>query len=615
MKKRILLTLLASIMLLTGVMACDDQPVDPVPPVNTGDTSPSPSPTGDTPVIPPVDPALPYAGFNPLDYGMEPFSSPVTLTIGMFDRARDDVPDVSDNYYTRWINEHFGANLNVNVEYIPINRADTMTSYNLLLAANTPPTIFMEYDWPKVSEWAGTGALQSFDLQEFVNIAPTWYQHAGGNLQFDMFKMNGEHFLAPALRPYWNTNYTWVTFYRKDWYREAGLELFTTWEEYADALERFMELGLSNGNPLLPTEPFTANFQFYGDSSWPRDEQEWVMYSDVNVASLPAPGAKNVLKKMNNLYNRGLISDEFDLDIEGAGSAAQRITDFINGESYTYSAYINAAMPDLEAFYANNPNAELGVIYNNSVFTPWTDSWGYHTVPQGRATNPAGFFVGFSSRATADELKAAWLYMEWMAQKDVLEFMQWGTEGITYTQNADGSRDMISWEDQGEMWMGFSNNKDYWAVVEEVRLFGTIEDTIAALTPKNIPQDFTQELIDNYYYQAAAAEAGLFYCDPFFSVDIPSVMEYAGSLTPMFQEFATDLVKCDPSEFDAKYDDYVARYKAAGFQQIMDERLAAYNAGNTTLLPDIPAGRAPFTPYNHTSVVPRLYTIAATSGR
>jgi len=542
------------------------------------------------------------------DYGMEPFAEPVTIKIPVFDRARDDVPPVDHTFYTDWINENFGAPLNVTVEFIPITRTDTMGSYNLLLAGGDWPTVFMEYDWPKVSQWNADGALAEIDTAAFAEIAPTWTEKAGGVSYFDAFKMEGVQKVLPALRPYWDTNYTYVTFYRKDWYRKAGLELYTTYEEYVAALQTFMELGYTNGKPIIAKGPFTENFQVYGDSEWPRNEEEWVMYSDVSVAPLPARGAYYALKKQNYEYSLGLYSTEFELDVEGAGSASQAITDFINGEAYSYANYLGADMPDLTAFYANNPDAELGIIGNNTVYDTGKDQWGGHVEPQARATNPAGMFVGFSSKATADELKAAWMYMEYVAQPDVLFFLQNGVEGETYNLDADGLPVIVGGY-QGDYWMGYGNNKDYWCIAVEVRTVGTIEQTIASIAPQGLPQDFTQELIDNYYLLKMYADDGLLYVDPFFSVNIDSVSEYAGDLKAKFVEYATALVKCDPADFDALYEQYVQEYKDAGYQEIMDERLAAYQAGLSTVLPDIAAGRAPFSESDITQVLPTLYTI------
>ena len=46
--------------------------------------------------------------------------------------------------------------------------------------------------------------------------------------------------------------------------------------------------------------------------------------------------------------------------------------------------------------------------------------------------------VGFSSSATEDELKAAWMYLEWMCNDDVLFTMQYGIEGENFNYNEDG---------------------------------------------------------------------------------------------------------------------------------------------------------------------------------
>jgi len=611
MKKRILATLLATIMLVTALTACaGDPPVPPTPPA-------PPPPVEETPP-PPVEIAEPEAddfrgqagiGWNPLDYGgaFVPFDNPVTISIGTFDRARDDAPPIPDNYYTNWVNENFGANLNVTVEYVPIDRSDTMTTYNLLFAAGTPPTLLMEYDWPKVTEWWGEGALQPIDLQQFVNIAPTWFQNAGGQEKFDAFLVGGEYMFAPALRPFWDTNYTWVTFYRLDWYEEQGLGLPTTYEEWLEAQVIFKEA--YNLPYTLDDVGFTNNFQFYAWNPFPLNEEDWIMHSDVNVPSLTAEGARRRLAQMNEQYSLGLINPEFELDEGGvAGVQTQVLQEFINGNVYRHSFFVQPSMPDLEAFYENNPDAKLGIMYNNTVPYWEADALNYRTHPQDRATNPAGFFLCFSEKATDDEIKAAYMYLEWMAQPDVLEHFQWGEEGVTF-EYVDGARTMIPWEDQGDMWMGFSSNKDYWAVVVEVRATGTAEETVQAIIPGNLPESdrLKQENLDRYSYLRIRADHGLTYPDPFFGVPIAALPEYTGTLVPLFAQLATALVKANPDDFEGMYQDAVVQYRAAGFEAIEQERLAAYRAGMSTVLPDITAGRAPFTWYDVGSVISRVY--------
>ena len=81
----------------------------------------------------------------------EPFAENVTLRVPVYDRGVEGVPDVTNNYWTQWIQENFGDKYNITVEYVPITRTDVMTSYALLAADQNLPTILMEYDYPKLS--------------------------------------------------------------------------------------------------------------------------------------------------------------------------------------------------------------------------------------------------------------------------------------------------------------------------------------------------------------------------------------------------------------------------------------------------------------------------------
>jgi len=618
MKKRILAILLASVMLFALLAACSNDPPEPPAPPD------SPAPDTSTPATTTDDDdddetAEPVAdnrgqaglGWNPLDYGgaFVPFDSPVTLQIGTFDRARDDMPPVGDNYWTQWVNEYFGENLNINVEYIPIDRSNTMIAYNLLFAAQTPPTILMEYDFEKVTEWWVEGALQEIDRAQMQEIAPTWVETSGGMDWWDQFMVGGGTFFAPAYRPFWDTNFTWVTFYRLDWYEEQDLGRPTSYEEWIEAQLTFKEA--YNLPYTLDHMAFTHNFQFYDYNPFPLDEEYWAMYSCVNVPSLPAEGARRHLAQLNQQYNLGLINPEFELDEGGAGAQTEALQAFINGNLYRYSFFAQASMPDLEAFYENNPDAKLGIMWNNTVNYAMGDELGYRQYPQERATNPAGFFLGFSSSASDDELKAAYMYLEWMAQPDVLDYFQWGAEGVTFNYNDNGDRVMVSWEEQGDMWMGFSSNKDYWAVVVEARVTGDAETTAVNIIPANLPDSprLRQEQADRYAYLRVRANHGLTYNDPINgSPIVPGVIaENRPGLIPLFQSLATDLVKANPDNFESMYEDAVQRYRDAGYSEIEAARLQSFRDGYIAPLNPIASGAQPFSWWPVGSVISTVY--------
>ena len=193
--------------------------------------------------------------------------------------------------------------------------------------------------------------------------------------------------------------------------------------------------------------------------------------------------------------------------------------------------------------------------------------------------------VGFSSLATEDQLKAAWMYMEWMSQDDVLFTLENGIEGKTYTM-VDGIPEVDA-SYRGDDMLNHNCNIDMTCIVHASKTIGnTIEDAIKAISPRGLPQDFTQDIIDNYYELKDIADSGRAYTDPIFTVVIDSESEYNATLLSLYQEYYAELVKCDPSEFDSLYEKYSKEYLDAGYQEIIDERLEALKDGNVANKPN-----------------------------
>ena len=179
---------------------------------------------------------------------------------------------------------------------------------------------------------------------------------------------------------------------------------------------------------------------------------------------------------------------------------------------------------------------------------------------------------------TEDEIKAAMMYMEWCTQPENLMTFQWGFEGEHYTLDENGLPVAIA-DYSGDKVQGFNNNKDYWCVTIEARNAGTIEDMIKASSPKGLPQDFTDDIIENYYQQVAAWEKGWVPTDCMFATDIPAVAEYQGTLLTLYAELRDALVMCDPADFDALYEESAKKYAEAGYAEIAQQRLDALNNG------------------------------------
>ena len=389
----------------------------------------------------------------------EPFAENVSITIPVYDRGQAGVPNVESNYWTKWIQENFGDKYNITVNYVAIPRSDVMTKYSMLAAANDLPTVLMEYDYPKVAQWASDGYLTTFNMDDFKAVAPTYYQRMVDNNQLTFTQINGDTYFAAALRPYYDTTYTFQTFVRQDWLDQIGYDhIPVLTSDYNEAMLKIKEAGIADHPAGGSMVTGVGSDQNYAWRTWPLDEKEWAMYGDYNIPSLGWEPNKKFLKNENYKYNAGITDPEYYL----TGTEDEK-TNFINGKTYSYSGYISANMDWLTAFYEANPDAKLAIA---PVVTDVDETIG--TTPAYRTDNPFGMMIGFSKDATPDQLKAAWMYMEWLTQPENLFTFQWGVEGETYTIGEDKLPVSVS-DYEGDYKLGFNNNKDYWCITIEAR--------------------------------------------------------------------------------------------------------------------------------------------------
>ena len=81
---------------------------------------------------------------------------------------------------------------------------------------------------------------------------------------------------------------------------------------------------------------------------------------------------------------------------------------------------------------------------------------------------------------------------------------------------------------------------------------------------------------------------GWTYTYPLFSdPNVTSVEnEYKATLVELFKVDYVKLITCDPAEFDALYEQLCEEYNEAGYAEIVETRLNAYENGMSTKLPE-----------------------------
>ena len=506
--------------------------------------------------------------------GWSAFENTVTLQIPVYDRGGE--VDVTNNYWTQWVQSAFGDTYNINVEYVAIPRGDVLNAYAQLGNAGTLPTILMEYDFDKQAQWADDGYLQEVDLEQFATVAPTYYQMMIDNNNLNNTALNGTTYFVLAERPFYNNTYNYVTFYRADWLEELGLSYPKTYAESLEVYQALVDGGYCE-YPLGGSKVTGAGVdQNYAYREYPQDELEWATTGGYAIPALSTAATKKLIERQNELYNLGYINPDFI-----TREATDNEADFVAGNMFTYSCYIAPSIQVLTDFYAQNPDAKLAIAYTDGLVV---DDEGVSNAY--RPNNPFGMMISFSSLASDDEVLAAEMYLEWLIQDENLFYMQYGEEGITF-QYVDGLATRITENIPDEYAMA-NNNKDYYCAVIESYKIDNIEDNIKANCPAGYPDsdDFYDQILANYNGMVALADSGYIQSDCMFAVAISAVTDNQASLLSLYEEYREKLTICDPSEFDALYEEYSQAYLDNGYQAIIDERAEAYNNGMTTHLPD-----------------------------
>ena len=488
------------------------------------------------------------------------FPQRVTIQIPVYDRAYQGW-NVTDNYWTRWIQKEFGDKYNVTVQYVAIGRSTEVQDYTQLLASHRAPSIIFHYDMPYAVGYYGQGVLQPLDYNEIAYYAPNYWAKAKGMIE-RYGTINKEKVFFFAERPAADN---WTTLIRKDWVERAGykVEDLTSLETFNQMLLRWRQLGLGTFGDQLKMNNFTYNYAF---RDWPINETERTLYSELNVADLTTNASKAWLKDMNWKYNNKVLDQEFYLRNDEAKTRAE----FIAGRTGTFGFYLTANTPVISDLKANNPGAEVAVLPLNALVPQGK-------MPQSRGYWPFGMIMGINYEATAQQRIAVWMFIEWMNKADNLFALQNGVQGQNYRLLPNGLPEKVA-NFTGESNLSPNNNKDYWCLAVEALSYPTEDMFWAANKALWAPPGY-ENLADDLikYYKAGTPYRTP---DPLWTVTIASMNEHRADLNVLFQELYVKCVTATEAQFETVYADACRTYLNAGYQAILTEKQRVIAAGN-----------------------------------
>ncbi len=487
------------------------------------------------------------------------FPEKVNLEIPVYERAFEGW-NVTDNYYTRWVQKEFGDKYNINVKFVPITRTSEVTDYEQLLASHKAPDIIFHYDMPQALAYYSEDVMQELNYDEIAFYAPTYWKNMGDTINH-YGKVDGKNAFFFAARPAVD-NFT--TLIRQDWVEKVGMkaEDLTSLEKLNEMLAKWKDAGLGVLGGSLTQNNYIFSYPF---RDWPIDPKQRALYSDLGVADLTSPAGEKWLRNLNYQYNNGLIDKEFYLRNDEAKTKAE----FVAGKTGTFGFYMASNTDVIAATLKNNPEAKFAVL-------PATAGVPEGNKPQQRAYWPFGFIMGINYESSDLERAAVWMYLEWLSQPDNLFFFQNGVEGQNYTLDADGIA-VKNPDFKGESVLSQNNNKDYWALVIESAQYPDPVVTRKAYKKQWSPAGY-EYLVDDllkYYDQTAEFRTP----DAMFSVVLDTVNEYKADLNALFQELYIKCVLAKPDEFDKVYESAKKQYLESGYQEILDEKQKAIDAG------------------------------------
>ena len=485
------------------------------------------------------------------------FANQVTIKIPVYDRAYEGW-DVTNNYYTQWIQKEFGDKYNVKVQYVAIGRTTEVADNMQMIAAGTAPDIIFHYDMPQAVNYYSEGAIQDLDLKEIANYAPDYYATLKDTIA-TYGKLDGKNaFTFGERTPIY---YNYVQLMRQDWLDKVNMKMPTTRAELDKVLAAWKAAGLGNGGGFLLQTGFNY---MYGTLPANVTDKDKALYLDLNVAPLTWQASKDYLKEQNFEYNAGLIDTEFYLNEKDTDTKA----DFVSGKSGIYGAYLTSSTDIISSLLANNPTAKVATMDGGAM------------AADGKAAfyqNPSyGMIMGINSKTTDEQRAAIFMLLNWMDQPDNLFYLQNGVEGQNYTM-VDGIAVPVAGF-KGASVLSKNSNKDYWCLVQEVAHYDTEEKSYKANLKTLAPAGYETLISDAYKYANQYMSQGVI--TPIFTKTVTSIAEYSADLNAMWQTSYVDLVTCSADQFETKYAKYSKDYLAAGYQKILDEKQKLIDAGS-----------------------------------
>lgn len=482
---------------------------------------------------------------------------PVTLRIEVYDRGNAGGTPPDNNYWTKWIQANYGDKNNVIIKFETCPRFDNNAKLQMWMAAGTAPDICYTNEVDPVNNFRKNGGLA--DLTSALNQYGPQLKEFLGEYLINKGIADGKQFKIVARKVIDANQTTWI---RKDWLDKLNLPLPTTIDEFYNAMKLFK---VKNPDLLGKVVPFaltndvgwTANNLIEAFKTDKSDRTRFIMAG--RYLQLFAPEVKDGIKFLNKMYNEELISKEFPLDTQGAIFSS----DIINGNAGSmignYDLPLRAPSPGLLAgLKAKKPDAQLVPC------DPFKDKDG---VTSKRLSDVSGISI-FVPKASESKAEEAIKYLNWMADPDVIAFLQYGELDKNHIMN-NGFPQIIA--AKGETIQNSPNNIDYTMIINGIQGKNK-EDTIKR---NSLAYSGDTQLL---YIDAWKMGAVNGYVPPESKINetTDADSKYGGVMAVKANEVYARTITCKPEDFEAVWAQQTDSMLRAGASEIISARRALW---------------------------------------
>ncbi len=478
----------------------------------------------------------------------------VTLTLEIFDRGNVGGTAVDNNYWTDWIKKEFGKKYpNIELKFVTAPRWEEVNKLNVWMASNQAPDICLTYDVNTVFNYYKSSGLTQLDsaLNTYGQDLKTFL----GDDVLSRGKYYGKQWSIPAKRIINARFNTWI---RQDWLDKLNLKTPTTIEEFYDTMKKFKEKNPGNVKRVIPFG-VTHDILYTATNlleCFVTDQSEYSRYISGDNLRILAPGYKEGVRFLNKMYNEGLMSTEFPLDKDGKILES----DYSNG--YVGSYIQNYDMP-LRTGAAYLPTMKEKIKgFDIQPIDPFKDKNGKTTK---QVYDQAGLRI-IVPKTSEKRVNEAIQYLNWMADKDVIFFLQYGEKGVGHVIK-DGLP-IYQNVKTGEKQFNSVNNIDYTYIINGI----DVGDKQKNIKINSLAYGGMESLYIKSYNTALKDS----YVAPTLSIPCDADAKYSNTLREKGYEFFAKTITCKPEDFDKTWSRMQNELMSIGGKEVLQQRIAAW---------------------------------------